>query len=582
MPFPRRPLAVAATTALALPAGAGAQAVAGRVVDAAAGAPLPNAVVVLLDSAATRRVGALTDSAGRFTLAAPAPGTYTVRAERVGSASATSAALALRAGDTTHVTLTLGAALRLSAVQVTARERCRVRPAEGEIAARLWDEARKALTTTALGESRERPDLRLARFTRVVAPDRKTVRTETWTVATAELQQFRSMDVADLGARGFIEPAMSAAGSDSLVYYAPDAEVLLSDAFLESHCLRAVTPPTGRAGQLGLAIEPVPRRGAKRADVRGTLWIDTASFELRDFEFEYTDPPANVPAGRAGGRVAFGRLPNGAWFVDRWMISMPTEDTVSYVRGTTSSLHAPAVRDEREVGTVVGLTEVGGRAIVPGARRDALAATVLAGTLVDSSSGGRPMTDGRLVVLSTPYQALVNEAGEFYLEVPRAGDFLVRVDVPRAASLGLAWTQILSLQPGRELRVEAAIPSGPTLRRLHCGGSADTTAPLVAGVVRAWHAAKRGDTPALRDIADASIDVEWRLAEWPADWKERRTVRTDGRGHYRVCDLPAGADVQLRARRGSAASEPWTGRADAGAVLTQDFMLLPPAAVGRR
>ena len=124
------------------------------------------------------------------------------------------------------------------------------------------------------------------------------------------------MDVADLGARGFVEPAMSAAGTDSLVYYAPDAEVLLSDAFLETHCLRAVAPPTGRAGQLGLAVEPVPRRGAKRADVRGTLWIDTASFELRDFEFEYTDLPPTVPEGRAGGRVGFGRLADGACSVE--------------------------------------------------------------------------------------------------------------------------------------------------------------------------------------------------------------------------------------------------------------------------
>lgn len=49
MPLPRRPLALAA--ALALPAGARAQTVAGRVLDGATGAPLPNAVVVLLDSA---------------------------------------------------------------------------------------------------------------------------------------------------------------------------------------------------------------------------------------------------------------------------------------------------------------------------------------------------------------------------------------------------------------------------------------------------------------------------------------------------------------------------------------------------
>lgn len=564
---------LALAAALALPTAASAQAVAGQVVDGVDGAPLPNAVVMLLDSLRARRGGVLTDSTGRFTLAAPGPGSYVVRAERVGSASATSPPIALRAGDTVHVPLALGAAARLSAIRVTARERCRVRPAEGEAAARLWDEARKALAGTALGQSREALDVRLGRFTRLVAADRKTVREETWTMAPPGIQQFRSMDAADLGTRGFVEPAMSAAGTDSLVYYAPDAEVLLSEAFLESHCLRAVDARSGRAGQLGLAFEPVPRRGERRADVRGTLWIDTASLELREFEFEYTDLPPNTPAGRAGGRVGFGRLADGAWLVDRWTISMPTEETISYLRNAPPSLHAPSVRDERETAVVVGLTEVGGRALVPGVRRGALDPSALVGMMVDSSDGARALPDGRVLVLGTPYRALVNEAGEFYLEIPRAGEYLVRVEAPRAASLGLMWTQLLALQPGRELRIEAAIPPAATLRRIHCGDAADSTGSLLAGLVRAWRAERRGDPPVLRTIAGAAVEVEWRLPAWPPTWTERRTVRSDARGHYRICDLPPGADVVLRAQRERAESEPWTGRVEAGAVVTQDLLL---------
>jgi hypothetical protein len=575
-------VAPAAVLALLVPVVAPAQVVAGSVVDGISGAPLPNAVVVLLDSARARHGAALSDSVGRFTLTAPAAGTFTVRAERVGSTSATSAPLTLAVGDTARVQLALGAAARLSAIRVTARERCRVRPAEGETAARLWEEARKALAGTALAESREPLDVRLGRFTRVVDPDRKTVKQEVWTLAGANVQQFRSMDVSELGQRGFVEPAMSASGTDSVVYYAPDAEVLLSDAFLASHCLRAVSAPAGRAGQLGLAIEPVPSRGAKRADVKGTLWIDTASFELRDFEYEYTDLPPIVPPGRAGGRVGFGRLANGRWFVNRWMISMPTAETVTYLRNVSPSLHSPAARDERETAVLVGLTEVGGRAIVAGGLRGALDATILSGTLVDSSSATRTVSEGRVVVLGTPYQGLVNETGEFYLEVPRAGEFLVRVDVPRAASLGLAWTQLLSLQPGREVRLEAAIPSTATLRRIHCGAQADSAGPLLAGVVRAWRAERRGDPAVLREVPDAAVEVEWRLASWPVDWKERRTVRSDARGRYRVCDLPAGADVVVSARSGSAGTEPWTGRADERTAVTADLTLVPAAALGKR
>jgi hypothetical protein len=288
-----------------------------------------------------------------------------------------------------------------------------------------------------------------------------------------------------------------------------------------------------------------------------------------------------VPEGRAGGIVGFSRTAAGAWFVDRWMISMPAQEVVARVRPGNVSMHNLHARDVLEAEVVQRLTEVGGRAIVAGAAPRPHGPTVLSGTLRDSSAGAGPLEGGRVVVLGTPYQAHVNEAGEFYLEVPRAGEYVVRVDAPRALSLGLAWTQLLALQPGRELRIEAAIPPGPTLRRLHCPAAPDG-APLVAGVVRAWRAERRGEAPTLRAVADAAVEVEWREPAWPADWKERRTERTDARGAFRVCDLPAGADVVLRARKGTAASEPWAGPAPAGAVLAQDLLLVQARAVGAR
>lgn len=571
--MPRQALSLLAAL-LALPAAVRAQTVVGEVVDAGAGGTLANAVVVLVDSTQARRGGVLTDSAGRFVLGVPASGTWTVRAERVGSLSASSEPLTLAAGDTARVRLVLGAAARLSAVRVTARERCRVRPAEGEAAARLWDEARKALVGTTLGDASR--GVRLGRFTREIEADRRTVRREVWSLAPTGVQAFRSMDVADLGTRGFVEPAMSAAGGDSVVYYAPDAEVLLSDAFLESHCLRAVPPTPGRAGQLGVAIEPVPRRGEKRADVRGTLWVDTASFELREFEFEYVDLPPNVPPGRASGMVGFARRPDGSWYVDRWMITMPVEEVTTVTRPGATSLHNLHARDVVEQHVTSRATEIGGRTIVPGAVRRGRP-TVLAGRLIDSTAGGTPVADGRVLVLGTPYQAQLSDSGEFYLEVQRAGDYMVRVEAPRAASLGLGWTQLLALSPGRELRIEAAIPSTATLRQLHCTGAAatDSAPALILGVVRAWHARRRGETPALRAMPDVAVEVEWREPAWPADWKERRTVRTDARGIYRLCDLPPDADVVLRARRTDAASEPWSGRAARGAVVTADLQLAP-------
>lgn len=68
------------------PALADAQVVRGRVVDAETRAPLPTTVVKLLlgDSTITQT---LVDEEGRFAIAAPAPGDYRLRAERIGYAS---------------------------------------------------------------------------------------------------------------------------------------------------------------------------------------------------------------------------------------------------------------------------------------------------------------------------------------------------------------------------------------------------------------------------------------------------------------------------------------------------------------
>jgi hypothetical protein len=457
-------------------------------------------------------------------------------------------------------------------VRVTDRERCRVRPGEGETAARLWDEARKALANAALAEERGGTPVRLARFSRLFRDGGRALARESWSLAPAPVRQFRSASVEVLNLEGFVSGNRGMGGRDTLVYSAPDAEVLLSEAFLESHCLRAVPPTSRRAGQLGLAFEPVRRRGARRTDVRGTLWLDTASYELRDFEFEYTDLPENAPEGQAGGRVAFARLPDGTWYVDSWRITMPSLEETVYTRDGGATLLSPGSSPQRVVQQSPTRAEEGGRTIVPGPSRAPAGHTVLIGAIVDSSDGGRPIGGARVTIGQT-FEALTDDGGEFYAELPLKGIYRVRVDAPRAASLGVSWTHWMELDGGA-LKLDIAIPSAATLRRLHCpAAAADTTAPLLAGAVRAWRSPARNAPPELRDAPNTAIQVEWRLPEWPQGWLERRTVRSGADGRYRVCEVPAGADFKVHGRDGAGESEVWLGRAGAGEVLTRDLVL---------
>lgn len=71
--------------ALAIPGGAlVGQTVEGRVVDATTGAPVPVALVTLVDASGRGRGATAADSAGAYRLPVPGPGSYVLRAEALG------------------------------------------------------------------------------------------------------------------------------------------------------------------------------------------------------------------------------------------------------------------------------------------------------------------------------------------------------------------------------------------------------------------------------------------------------------------------------------------------------------------
>ena len=95
--------------------------------------------------------------------------------------------------------------------------------------------------------------------------------------------------------------------------------MLLSSSFLQDHCFRlAISLDSTR---LGLAFEPTPAR-ERVADIRGTLWLDRASTELRSLEFQYVNI-SRAQQDHAGGELAFVRMRDGQWAISRWNIRMP-------------------------------------------------------------------------------------------------------------------------------------------------------------------------------------------------------------------------------------------------------------------
>ncbi|HEX2076322.1 MAG TPA: carboxypeptidase-like regulatory domain-containing protein [Longimicrobium sp.] len=304
------PWLLALVLALLAPTPLSAQTVRGVLVDDA-GRPVDGMVVGLYPAGGGRAAaGGLTDAEGRFSLSAPAPGRYLVRAERIGYRPAY-AEVDVAAGETAELRLeTAVRAFVLTPVEVTADTRCVVRPGAGMRAYELWQQAAVALRATELVEDQELVEYTVRTYRLNLHPTAYSRRHRD-PPQRVRGQPFETLSPQELAAHGYMREE-----GDTVMFYGPDATVLLSDEFQDTHCL--YEQERGRRGLVGVAFEPVEGRTA--VDVRGTLWLDARTGELRRVEYEYTGMADGSRRSPSGGRVEFQRLPSGAWIVSRWHI----------------------------------------------------------------------------------------------------------------------------------------------------------------------------------------------------------------------------------------------------------------------
>jgi hypothetical protein len=514
-----RPLLGPALLVLA-PLSLAAQSVRGTVTEEAGGAPVASALVVLVDASGARHAGALTDASGRFSITAPAPGTYTLRAERVGRESVVSPALTLRAGETVEQRLSAPArAVTLEGISVRAPSgrRCQVRPGAGMAAATLWEEARKALGVVAWARDARQFTYEVTRIERELEPASLRQVSEQRQVGTVvTTHPFQSIPADSLSRRGFVQTT-----DDGTFYYAPDAGVLLSETFLDDHCFRVAED--GEAGLVGLAFEPV--RGRVVPEVRGTFWLDRASAELRYLEYDYVRLPQGVPAGRLGGRVEFERLPTGAWFVSRWAIRMPRVtrevERVTEVKGI--------VPERRTRDLLAGITETGAEVRV--ATRMA-ARLPLVGTVYDSVRGA-PLAGAEVFVSGTVHRAATDAEGRFRIEDVPEGEHTLSFSHPTLALLRVVpEVRTVTLRAGAETPVALALPSAATVAAALCPGQVPEGAAVVTGVVR-----DAEGEPVRGARVVVSAGRRWRLE-----------TETGEDGSYRACGVPAGGPVAAEVR----------------------------------
>lgn len=530
-----------------------AQVVRGRLVDAdgdsAIGA-IGGAMMTLMDRDGSAVERTLTNtSTGLFELRAPGPGEYRVRAERIGYATTFSAFFEISAGETFTVQMSAPVeALTLEGITAAVGPRCEVRPEEGMAVARVWNEARKALAAAAWTQERGLYRYEMLGINRLLDERGRRVEVEDRVYRQSLVPAPYLARAAD----SLVFDGFARLSADASEFWAPDADVLLSDAFLDTHCLRV---RSGGRTLVGLDFEPVPDRDVP--DIAGTLWLDAATAELQRVDFRYVNLP--VPQwlmdASPGGAVVFHGLPNGTWIVTSWHIRMfsagarenPLTGRLAATLEGVTTTHGEVLRVHGDEG-VVFEGERGRR---------------VAGTVVDSLGVGLP---GALVYLEGSGTRTVTGAdGRFELDHLGVATYEVRFTHPDLEQLRYAPEPIeVALRPEVTSPVEVTFeaPSMSEILDDVCGSDGPPGVPLIAADGRAvWRTGILTGRVTDEDgnpVEDATLHLLARAHEAALfaqvrdpgtfafeDQRVRWEEKTNSSGFYRVCWLPADLPIEL-------------------------------------
>src|SRR5262249_35462405 len=144
----------------------------------------------------------------------------------------------------------------------------------------VWEQVRGAVTAAALTAAAQNVYTTVVSFERTLEADARRVRTQTSAIHSGYGREpWSSLSPPALPNDG----SVGTHRSNTTTYYAPGLEVLLSPSFVDDHCFHLSLD----GARLGLAFEPTPDR--RMAEIRGTLWLDAKSAELRSMEFRYSN-----------------------------------------------------------------------------------------------------------------------------------------------------------------------------------------------------------------------------------------------------------------------------------------------------
>ncbi len=516
-----------------------AQAVRGKAVLPDSTTPLAGAIVQAKDDHGATAGRGLTGRGGAFIIALPHAGRYQLELLRIGYRPTIGPAVNVGATDTASVVIVFaGQAVTLAAVDVRERETCRVGADSGLMVARVWEEARKAMLTTQLSTGGAPLFAEWIEYDRTMDSTARMVRQQhVRAEGHPTTHAFKSLPAATLDEKGYV-----VSDSDATMYYAPDAEVLLSDSFVADHCFHLVQAPAGSPALVGVGFQPTRRRGDMH-EIEGTLWVDRASAELRTLEFQYTNLPDVAEPAHAGGRVEFLRLADGNWLISRWTVRMPRLGTLE--EGIEAGMRRAFSRTSNRVLRAVQITGgevtrvLHGDSVVYQATGPALVVQVVSIDPLIPAAGAKVSLDG------TDYTGIADASGRVRLTPVLAGRYSAHVQAPIMDTLRLrpVGGDVEVIEGGRAHVDSLKLPSSRDALAGACPrDSIRSGEALLHGRATDTHA---------QPLDHAAVTVVWQ-SDLQADpvrvgYSEHTLgALTNSDGYWQICGVPRNVGLSVR------------------------------------
>jgi hypothetical protein len=521
------------------------QVVRGSTHSRATGGGIPGTILVLIDSANATAARTLADENGDFVLYAPARGSYRLRALRIGFRPVTSERFGL-VGDTTIALQMVDLPIDLPAVTTRERTQCSVRPDSGLALGALWEDVKTALLATAI--TREGAGYRFDLVDHTRTYDYAT--RELLDVGLTETAVYDTRSWASVSPERLRRDGYVLESRDSTAFIAPDIETLLSNYFVSSHCFRIGTHLPDADSLIAVEFDPAAKE--KHVEVRGTLWVDRRTHELRSLDFSYANLELPVPGADsvAGGHVGFARLPAGAWVMTDWSIRVPVAHVASEqgpppaqrrVGGPIVLIHRHPVIDELRVsgGTLRDVFRDG--TLVWSRHTRSVQVRITSG----DSRGGAPAKRAAVLLVGSrrPF-ALTDTNGAATIDELLPGAYLIEVATRELDVLGWARARVrIDVDSATRSTADVRVESSLEAARAVCLDDAKTlngeTGVIIGSVTR-------GAEPVSGRLVIVSWIGDAAGAHSPGSIVTRtvRTLASDGR--FIACGVPRNRPIEIR------------------------------------